>query len=151
VTVPWIVERNSATLRVQGRPTYSEIMMIWVCSAPCLSFRIDRGFVQIHFRVVGYHTKKSNQLEIWLTVQRTGWKLVIATYSDASCHIRLARLKMTGLINSWLWENPKHQNYSHGEMEDVILRVLVRDVLPVSLSHTRFRPKGVLVIARRGF
>ena len=33
----------------------------------------------------------------------------------------------------------------------VILRVLVHDVLPVSLSHTRFRPKGVMVIARRGF
>ena len=35
--------------------------------------------------------------------------------------------------------------------EAVILRVLVHDVLPVSLSHTRFRPKGVMVIARRGF
>ena len=32
-----------------------------------------------------------------------------------------------------------------------VLRVLVHDVLSVSLSHTRFRPKGVLVIARRGF
>ena len=35
--------------------------------------------------------------------------------------------------------------------DTVILRVLVHDVLPISLSHTRFRPKGVMVIARRGF
>ena len=39
---------------------------------------------------------------------------IIATYSDASGHIRLARLKMTDLSDSWLRENPKHQNYSHG-------------------------------------
>jgi alpha-1,4-galacturonosyltransferase len=43
---------------------------------------------------------------------------IIATYSDASGHIRLARLKMTDLSDSWLWENPKHHNYSHGGMED---------------------------------
>jgi len=37
------------------------------------------------------------------------------------------------------------------DQSNVILRVLVHDVLSVSLSHTRFRPKGVMVIARRGF
>jgi len=33
----------------------------------------------------------------------------------------------------------------------VISRLLVQDVLSVSLSHARFRPRGMLVIARRGY
>ncbi|KAG5027742.1 hypothetical protein JHK87_011256 [Glycine soja] len=35
---------------------------------------------------------------------------IIATYSDsASGHVRLARLKMRDLSDSWIWENPTHQ------------------------------------------
>jgi len=33
----------------------------------------------------------------------------------------------------------------------MISRLLVQDVLSVSLSHARFRPRGMLVIARRGY
>jgi len=33
----------------------------------------------------------------------------------------------------------------------VISRLLVQDVLSVSLSYARFRPRGMLVIARRGY
>lgn len=35
---------------------------------------------------------------------------IIATYSDASGHIRLARLKMRDLSDSWIWENPTNGN-----------------------------------------
>ncbi|CAJ1972936.1 unnamed protein product [Sphenostylis stenocarpa] len=35
---------------------------------------------------------------------------IIATYSDASGHVRLARLKMRGLSDSWIWENPTSGN-----------------------------------------
>ncbi|XP_020237710.1 probable galacturonosyltransferase 3 [Cajanus cajan] len=35
---------------------------------------------------------------------------IIATYSDASGHVRLARLKMRDLSDSWIWENPTNGN-----------------------------------------
>ncbi|BAT77426.1 hypothetical protein LR48_Vigan04g259100 [Vigna angularis] len=35
---------------------------------------------------------------------------IIATYSDASGHVRLARLKMRDLSDSWVWENPTNGN-----------------------------------------
>ncbi|XP_061355739.1 probable galacturonosyltransferase 3 [Gastrolobium bilobum] len=38
---------------------------------------------------------------------------IIATYSDATGHVRLARLKMRGLSDSWIWENPTHGNNEH--------------------------------------
>ncbi|CAI8599692.1 unnamed protein product [Vicia faba] len=49
---------------------------------------------------------------------------IIATYSDAFGHIRLARLKMRDLSDSWVWENPSNanneqQNYSQGGMESL--------------------------------
>ncbi|XP_058785833.1 probable galacturonosyltransferase 3 [Vicia villosa] len=49
---------------------------------------------------------------------------IIATYSDASGHIRLARLKMRDLSDSWVWENPSNanteqQNYSQGGIESL--------------------------------
>ncbi|AES73713.2 putative polygalacturonate 4-alpha-galacturonosyltransferase [Medicago truncatula] len=49
---------------------------------------------------------------------------IIAAYSDASGHIRLARLKTMDLSASWVWENPtnvntEHQNNSQGGMESL--------------------------------
>ncbi|XP_022636842.1 probable galacturonosyltransferase 3 [Vigna radiata var. radiata] len=35
---------------------------------------------------------------------------IIATYSGASGHVRLARLKMRDLSDSWFWENPTNGN-----------------------------------------
>ncbi|KAK7310560.1 hypothetical protein RJT34_08142 [Clitoria ternatea] len=34
---------------------------------------------------------------------------IMATYSDASGHVRLARLKMRDLSDSWIWENPTNE------------------------------------------
>lgn len=38
---------------------------------------------------------------------------IIAAYSDASGHIRLARLKTMDLSASWVWENPTNVNTEH--------------------------------------
>ncbi|QHO27763.1 putative galacturonosyltransferase [Arachis hypogaea] len=38
---------------------------------------------------------------------------IIATYSDASGHFQLARLKMRDLSDSWIWENPTNENNEH--------------------------------------
>ncbi|MCH96833.1 galacturonosyltransferase 3-like, partial [Trifolium medium] len=59
---------------------------------------------------------------------------IIATYSDVSGHIRLARLKMRDLSDSWVWESPtnantEHQNNSQGGMESLQTDSILEDNL----------------------
>lgn len=45
---------------------------------------------------------------------------IIATYSDASGHIRQARLKMRDLSDSWIWENPTNGNNEYQKNSQVL-------------------------------
>jgi len=45
---------------------------------------------------------------------------IIATYSDASGHVRLARLKMRDLSDSWIWENPTNGNTEYQKSSQVL-------------------------------
>jgi len=45
---------------------------------------------------------------------------IIATYSDTSGHVRLARLKMRDLSDSWIWENPTNGNSEYQKSSQVL-------------------------------
>ncbi|OIW14698.1 hypothetical protein TanjilG_33040 [Lupinus angustifolius] len=48
---------------------------------------------------------------------------IIAAYSDAYGHVRLARLKMSHLSHSWIWENPTtHATNNTSSSQDLIER-----------------------------
>ncbi|KAK2392192.1 putative galacturonosyltransferase 3 [Trifolium repens] len=65
---------------------------------------------------------------------------IIATYSDASGHIRLARLKMRDLSDSWVWESPtnantEHQNNSQGGVDSLQTDSIFEDNLKHSTDE----------------